>query len=120
MTGEQQKVYDALMAYCESHHDEMVAAVVAQIGRPEEEVRAYLDNARFNLNTDPMKTAVTRAWDYMRGLGLLDDAAKQIDINDHINTSLYKEALDECLERYGDENPAFYEKMEALFARNDM
>ncbi len=107
------------LEYCETHHDDMVAATVSVTGRPEEEVRAYLDNARFDLNTDPMTSSVVRAWNYMEGIGLLGSAAENVQILDHINTKLYKEALDECQARYGEENAAFYEKMQVLFATNN-
>ena len=105
------------MEYYDNHHDETVAFTAKQIGFDEKNVRAYLDNPRFELNTDPMKSSVERGWNYMDNMGLLDEKAKQIDINNHINVDLYKEALDECTRRYSADNPKFYEKMQALYAR---
>ena len=107
------------MEYYDTHHEETVAITARQINLDESRVRAYLDNPRFDLNTDPMKKSVLRAWNYMDNMGLLDGAAKQINIEDHINVDLYKEALDECTEKYGESNPKFYEKMQALYARNN-
>ena len=107
------------MDYYYTHHEETVALTVRQTGISEEAVRAYLDNPRFDLNTGPMKTAIERAWKYMFRLGLLDDYAKSINIDDHINTELYKSALDKCLQLYGDENPSFYEKLQSQYARNN-
>ena len=107
------------MEYYETHHEETVALTVSQTGMPEEVIRAYLDNPRFRLNIDPMKNSVRRAWDYMDRLGLLDSSAKMIDIDDHINTNLYKQALDECQERYGKDDPGFYEALQARYARNN-
>ena len=107
------------MEYADSHHEETVAFTVRTIGADEAFVRAYLDNPRFNLNTDPLKNSVVRAWNYMDRLGLLDSEAREIDIEDHINTSLYKEALDECQRRYGTDNQKFYEKLQVLYARNN-
>ncbi|MBR3001186.1 MAG: ABC transporter substrate-binding protein [Oscillospiraceae bacterium] len=107
------------LEYCETHHDEMVAAAVSVTGRPEEEVRAYLDNPRFALNADPMTSSVVRAWNYMDRIGLLGGSAQNIEILDHINAELYKEALDECQELYGAEDSTFYEKMQAQFATNN-
>ena len=107
------------MEYYDAHHEETVAFTAKQISMDEKHVRAYLDNPRFNLNTDPMKKSVLRAWNYMDNLGLLDESAKQINIEDHINTELYKAALDECTEKYGSEDQKFYEKMQALYARNN-
>lgn len=107
------------MAYYDSHHDETVRLVADSLHEDEEYVRAYLDNPRCDLNIDPMKKSVERAWDYMDKLGLLDEKAQQINIDDHINTQLYKEALDECQEKYGEENPKFYEMLQAQFAKNN-
>lgn len=107
------------MDYYYTHHEETVALTVKQTGISEEAVRAYLDNPRFDLNTGPMKTAIERAWKYMFRLGLLDDYAKSINIDDHINTELYKSALDKCLQLYGDDNPSFYEKLQSQYARNN-
>ena len=65
---------------------------------------------------DPYKKAILRAWDYMEKLDLItaDDA---IDINDHINTSIYKEALDQCNEKYGSHPGPLQEKEGPPLAR---
>ena len=107
------------MEYYETHHEEAVQLAVRQTGTSEETVRAYLDNPRFELNIDPMKNSVVRAWDYMDRLGLLSDYAQRIRIDYNINTVLYKEALDECQSRYGQDDPKFYEKMQAQYSRNN-
>lgn len=107
------------MAYYETHHEETVQMVTRVLHQKEEYVRAYMDNPRFDLNIGPMKKAVVRAWDYMNELGLLSEEAKEIDINDHINTDLYKAALDECQARYGADNLEFYERLQAQYARNN-
>ena len=36
---------------------------------------------------------IVRAWNILDATGFLDENAKKIDINDHINTTLYEEAL---------------------------
>ena len=108
------------LSYYDSHHDEAVALLVNETGQSEEYIRAYLDNPHCNINVDPMKSAVDRAWDYMGDLGLLSPSASKMDIDDHINTDLYKQALDDCQDRYGSENPKFYERMQGQYARNNM
>ena len=45
--------------------------------------------------------------------------AEGIDINDHINTSLYKEALDYAQSTYGEEYPDFFEAQQEFFASNN-
>lgn len=108
------------LSYYDSHHDEAVALLVNETGQSEEFIRAYLDNPHCNINVDPMKSAVDRAWNYMDKLGLLSASASKINIDDHIDTDLYKTALDECQEKYGSENPKFYERMQGQYARNNM
>ena len=103
------------LAYYNEHHDEAVALVGKLVSKDEAFVRAYLDNPRFNLNTDPMKTSVVRAWRYLTALGLLSGKAQTTEITDHVNTTLYKEALDECQERYGSDNPKFYDRRYLYF-----
>ena len=107
------------MAYYDTHHDEIVSLMMDVTGRDEAFLRAYLDNPRCDLNVDPMRNSVRRAWQYMDRLGLLSKEAKQINIDDHINTALYEEALDECQKKYGNENLKFYEKLQSQFARNN-
>ena len=114
------KAWIRAMAYYDSHHDETVAMIADITGQPEELLRAYIDNPHFDLNIDPMKSSVERAWNYMEGLGLFDARAQQIDIDDHINVELYKQALDACQQEYGEENPKFYERMQAQFARYNL
>ena len=110
------KAWIRAQAYYDSHHDETVALVADMVEADEDFVRAYMDNEHYRLNIDPMKASVEKAWDYMDRLGLLDDGADQINIDDHINTAIYKAALDEAQEQYGDENPEFYQKMQDQFA----
>ena len=113
------KAWIRAMEYYDTHHEETVAITVELVGTDESYVRAYLDNPRFDLNCDPMKNSVERAWTYMDYLGLFSEEAQQIRIDDHINTDLYKEALNECQLQYGDSNPEFYERLQAQYARNN-
>ena len=107
------------MDYYDTHHEETVAFTSKKIGVEEAAVRVYLDNPRFQLNTDPMKKSVLRAWNYMKDLGLLGAQGETINIEEHVNTQLYKSALDKCQQLYGQDNESFYEQMQALYARNN-
>lgn len=111
------KAWIRAMEYYSAHHEEAVALVAEKNDKDEAYVRAYLDNPHCDLNVDPMKSAVVRAWEYIKRLGIVDPDAKQININDHINTELYKSALDECQAEYGKDDPKFYEMMQGQFAR---
>ena len=43
------------------------------------------------------------------------DTAKDINIEDHIDTSIYEEALAQCIEKYGDEDPEFWNGLKTFF-----
>ena len=106
-------------AYYESNHEESVKFISEITGQDEAFLRSHMDNPHFDINTDPLKSSIERAWDYLGRIGLLSEEAKKIDIDDHINTELYKEALDECQKKYGKDNPKFYEKMQSEYSKFD-
>lgn len=107
-------------AYFEKHKEEEVGVVADILKTDPEFVRSYMLNEHFRLNIDPYKKSIIRAWGYMDRLGLLDEKAKEINISDHINTELYKQALDECQQKYGAQDKAFYERMQETYQKNDM
>jgi NitT/TauT family transport system substrate-binding protein len=77
-------------------------------------------NPNYVSSVDPCKQAVVKTWNAMVKIGQIKEAnAQKIDINDHINTQLYKEALDECVAKYSKEDPKFYEDRVAFFNAND-
>lgn len=105
--------------YYESHKEEAVALHAAKINTSEEYVAAYMLDEHYNVNVDPLKNSVVRAWNILDATGFLSENAKEIDILDHVNTELYEQALAETIELYGDEDPAFYEKMQTFYAENN-
>ena len=113
------KAWIRAQEYYESNHEESVEFLSELTGSDEAVLRAYMDNPHFDVNTDPMKASVKRAWDYMDLIGLLNTASREIDIDDHINTVLFKEALDECQSKYGEDDPGFYEKMQSQYSSYD-
>ena len=58
---------------------------------------------------------IVRAWNILDATGFLDENAKKIDINDHINTTLYEEALAEYAEIYGAEDPDYVKRMQDFY-----
>lgn len=107
-------------AYYEANKDEAVKLHAEKIEATEEYVAAYmLDDEHYFVSVDPLKNSVVRAWDILDKTGFLDEQAKDIAIEEHINTVLYEEALAEATELYGDENPEFYEGMKTFFEEND-
>lgn len=76
----------------------------------------YMTSEHYDINVDPYKKAVLKAWDYMERLDLL---TAEVNIEDHINTEIYLEALNECEAKYGAEDPEFYAEQRQIFADYD-
>ncbi len=103
-----------------SHKEECVKILAKEIDADEEYVAAYLLNENYISSVDPCKKAVIKTWDAMIKMGLIDEAeASKINIEDHINTDIYKEALDECIAEYHDEDPEFYDGRLEFFKENN-
>lgn len=107
-------------SYYEANKEEAVTLHAAAIDATEEYVGAYmLDEEHYFVSVDPLKNGVIRAWGILDSTGFLDENAANINIEDHINTALYEEALQEATELYGAEAPEFYENMKKFFDEND-
>lgn len=106
-------------SYYETHKDEAIKLHAAKINATPEFVGAYMNNSHYLVSVDPLRNQVKRAWGILDKTNFLDENAKNINIDDHINTTLYEEALKEAKAEYGSENPSFYEKMEKFFNEND-
>ena len=97
-------------SYYEANKDEAVELHAKKIEATEEYVAAYmLDDEHYFVSVDPLKNSVIRAWEILDKTGFLDEKAKEIKIEDHLNTELYEEALAEATELYKEEAPEFYE-----------
>ena len=106
-------------SWYEANKEEAVSLHAAAIGQEDDYVAAYMmDEEHYFVNVDPLKNGVVRAWEILDATGYLGEDC-QINIEDHINTTLYEEALAEATELYGDEAPEFYEAQAAFFAENN-
>ena len=107
-------------SYYEDNKDEAVKLHAEKIEATEEYVAAYMkDEEHYFVSVDPLKNSVVRAWEILDKTGFLDEKAKEIDIEDHINTTLYEEALAEATKLYGEEAPEFYEEAKTFFEENN-
>lgn len=107
-------------SYYESNKEEAVSLLANTIGATESYVSAYMmDDAHYVVNADPLKKSVERAWEILDKIGFLNENAKNINIDDHVNTELYEEALKEATEEFGDEDPEFYQNQLAFFKENN-
>lgn len=114
------KVLLRAQQYYESHHDECVDLMAEYMGVDKEYVSAYMDNEHFRISCDPLKNEVVKDWGVLDKTGFLDEKAKEINIEDHIATDIYKEALDEACKEYRDEDPEFWDKMQSFYEEHDM
>lgn len=105
--------------YYEANKEEAITLQAENIGTSEEYVAAYMLNDNYVVNPDPLKDPVIRAWNILDKTGFLSEKAKNIDIRDHINTELYKAALDEVMAEHGDEDPEFYKDLLAFYEENN-
>lgn len=103
-----------------ANKEECVKILAGEIGADEEYVAAYLLNENYVSSVDPCKNQIIKTWDGMVEMGFIDEkAASEINIEDHINIDLYKEALDECIEEHYEEDPEFYDGRVAFFEGNN-
>lgn len=110
------KVLLRAQCYYENHKQEGMELMAKTFGVPMEYVLAYMPNEHFRISVDPLKNQVIKAWDILGKTGFLSENAKKINLLDHIDTSYYEEALAMAKAEYGDEDPAFYERMEKFYA----
>lgn len=106
--------------YYETNKEECVKLQAESIGTTEEYVAAYMLNDHYIVHVDPLRNSVIRAWGILDKTGFLSDQAKEIDIEDHINTELYESALKEAKEKYGSEDTEFYDRMMEFYEENDL
>lgn len=103
----------------EANKEEAVKLMAKKIEASEEYVAAYMLNDHYTVSVDPLKNSVIRAWGILDKTGFLSETAKNINIEDHINTDLYEQAMAEAKAEYGAENPDFYAGLESFYAEND-
>ncbi len=74
----------------------------------------YTDKT-FESNPDPLKKGTVDFWNTMNNIGYLPE--NHVDIERHIDPTIYREALDEVLTRYPDD--PVYREMDAFFKANN-
>ena len=83
---------------------------------PLDYVKAYMPNEHFRISVDPLKNQVVRGWNILDKTGFLSENAKNIKLEDHLDTSYYQEALAMAKAEYDDKALKFYGRMEKSFA----
>ena len=103
-------------AYFEANKEECVSILAEEIDASEDYVAAYLLNDNYKIAVDPVKNSVVKTWEIMMATGFLPEGSESINIEDHINTELYKTALDEVIAEHYDEYPDFFDERLEFFA----
>ena len=105
-------------AYYEANKEEAVKLHAAATEQTEDYVAAFMLDEHYKVNVDPLQDSVLRAWNILDATGFFKDKDDSVKIEDHINTELYKEALDYAEATYTDD-AAFYKAQQDFFASND-
>ena len=106
-------------AYYEANKEEAVKLHAAATEQTEDYVAAFMLDEHYKVNVDPLEDSVLRAWNILDATGFFKDKDDSVKIEDHINTALYKEALDYAEATYGEEAPDFYKAQQEFFASNN-
>jgi NitT/TauT family transport system substrate-binding protein len=94
----------------------MVDMVMEKLDMTREIAESFLLSPHLIYDIDPFKNSVIKMWDTMLGFGYLVEPG--IDVRDHINTDIYKSALDSLVAEYpGD--PFFQGKLN-IFNDNNL
>ena len=106
--------------YFNANKEECVSILAKEIGAEEDYVKAYLMNENYVPSVDPVKNSVIETWNVMKETGFLDEGADSVNVEDHIDTTYYKQALDELVEESaGTDDEAFYKERVEFFEANN-
>lgn len=78
-------------------------------------VESFVLSEHYQPELDPLKNTVIQVWETMNNIGYIDS---DLNIEEHINTDLYKQALDQLTEENPDSD--YYAEKQAFFAEQDM
>ena len=84
-----------------------------------EYVEAYMLNEHYRINPDTVKNIVMDNYNYMMKVGGIENPDKSVNMEDRIYNKLYKEALDEAVEKWGDEDKDFYDNAVKFYQENN-
>jgi len=102
----QEALYRLLRAYLraeeamQGNKDEVVDLVVKKLDLDKATVASFVKSEHMKYDSDPYKDSVVKMWNKMGKFGYIKD--NNIKIEDHINTKIYKKALDSLINDYPD------------------
>ncbi len=95
----------------ENNQDEIVRILAEDSGKEEDYVRNYLFVNRTVLTLDPNQKGVETYYESLKESGYFETT--DVDVGEHIDTSIYSDALNSLLEREPED--AFYQSKLELF-----
>lgn len=107
------------MCYFESHREDCVDLMVDQLSANKEYVEAYMLNEHYRINPDTVKNIVVDNYNYMVSVGGIENLDTSVKLEDRIYNNIYKEALDEAVEKWGDEDKDFYDNAVKFYQENN-
>jgi len=102
----QEALYRLLRAYLraeeamQGNYDEVVDLVVKNLDLDKATVESFVKSPHMKYDTDPFKNSVIKMWNKMKDFGYIADT--QVKVEDHINTEIYKRALESLIRDYPD------------------
>lgn len=110
-------IKDFLKALMEAHSyyvknkEESISIVTNHLGSDEKMVSAFINSEHYENHPDPLSDQVYKAWDILEETGFLNEKAKDINIKDHVESDLYKEAMYEFIEEYKETDPEYCDEL---------
>lgn len=105
-TTNQEALYRMLRAYLRAEEamqgnmGEVADLVVKNLDLDQATVESFVKSPHMKYDTDPYKKSVIKMWNKMGDFGYIPDT--QIQVEDHINTEIYKKALESLIKDYPD------------------
>jgi len=120
-TTNQEALYRMLRAWLraeeamQGNNDEVVDLVVKNLDLDKATVESFVKSPHMKYDNDPYKSSVITMWNKMADFGYITDTKVQVE--DHINTEIYKKALDSLIKDYPD-SQFFKDKLVQFNANN--
>ena len=117
----QEALYRLLRAYLRAEEamqgnmDEVVGLVVKKLDLDKPTVESFVKSEHMKYDSDPYKNSVVKMWNKMAGFGYIKDS--NVKVEDHINTVIYKKALDSLVKDYP--NSQFFKDRLVQFKQNN-
>jgi NitT/TauT family transport system substrate-binding protein len=96
--------------------DKVVDLTVKNLDMSPETAKSFIKSKHMKYETDPYKNSIVKMWEKMKSFDYIPN--NEIKVEDHINTSIYKAALDSLIKDYPDSD--FFKKKLEMFNENNL